>query len=193
MPETFPNQRMVTVHREEVKRDFLGIKNSNWQSASRDLGAQAFNLYIYFAANANGYSFALSPAAVRQTIGMPNSTYRDQLLKLIDKGYLVQSGSNRFDFYEVPQTRRAPIQSANCAPLGMDFENATNDVFSQAQTAQDTTGTDIEINNKDNEKNTSINNETICPIRKAYITPPIAEGKRRPQEKPQEPKKEFIF
>lgn len=124
---------------------------------------------------------------------MPQSTYRDQFQLLIDKGYLVQSGSNRFDFYEVPQTRRAPIQDENCAPLGIDFENATNDVFSQAQTAQDTTGTDIEINNKDNEKNTLINNETLYPIREVYITPPIAEGKKRPQEKPQEPKKEFVF
>lgn len=192
MPETFPNQRMVTVHREEVKSDFLGIKNSNWQFASRDLGAQAFNLYIYFAANADGYSFALSPAAVRQTIGMPNSTYRDQLLKLIDKGYLVQSGSNRFNFYEVPQTRRAPIQSENCAPLGIDFENATNDGFSQAQTAQDNTGKDIEINNRDIEKNTSINNE-LYPERVVYISSPIAEGKKRPQEKTQEQKKEFVF
>ena len=44
MPETFPNQRMITVHREEVKTDFLGIKNENWQAASRDLGAHALRL-----------------------------------------------------------------------------------------------------------------------------------------------------
>ena len=86
MPETFPNQRMITVHREAAKSDFLGIKNENWQAASRDLKPHAFNLYLYFAANADGYSFALSPAAVRQTIGMPNSTYRDQFLILVDKG-----------------------------------------------------------------------------------------------------------
>lgn len=27
---TFPNQRMVKVHRESAKADFLGIKNENW-------------------------------------------------------------------------------------------------------------------------------------------------------------------
>ena len=27
---TFPNQRIVTVHREPAKSDFLGIKNENW-------------------------------------------------------------------------------------------------------------------------------------------------------------------
>ena len=38
-PMTFPNQRVVRIHRESVKSDFLGIKNENWQAASRDLGA----------------------------------------------------------------------------------------------------------------------------------------------------------
>ena len=193
MPETFPNQRMITVHREPAKTDFLGIKNENWQAASRDLGAHALRLYLYLAANADNYSFALSPADIRQRIGIPNSTYRDQFLILVDKGYLVQSGNNKFDFYEVPQTRHAPIQNENCAPHGIDFENATNDGFSQTATAQDNTAKDREINNRDIEKNTSINNETLYPERVVYITSPIAEGKKRPTEKQEVPKGEFVF
>lgn len=193
MPETYPNQRMITIHREAAKSDFLGIKNENWQAASRDLKPHAFNLYLYFAANADGYSFALSPAAVRQTIGMPNSTYRDQFLILVDKGYLVQSGSNKFDFYEVPQTRHAPIQNDNCAALGIDFENDTVDGFSQTATVQDTTAKDREINNRDIEKNTSINNETLYPERVVYIKRPIAEGKKRPPEQQEVPNGEFVF
>ena len=39
MPYTVPNQRVVTIHREKARSDFLGIKNENWQSAARDLGA----------------------------------------------------------------------------------------------------------------------------------------------------------
>ena len=193
MPETFPNQRMITIHREEVKTDFLGIKNENWQAASRDLGAHALRLYLYLAANADNYSFALSPADIRQRIGMPTSTYRDQFLILVDKGYLVQSGNNKFDFYEIPQTRHAPIQNENCAPHGIDFENATNDGFSQTPTAQDNTAKDREINNRDIEKNTSINNETLYPERVVYITSPIAEGKKRPPEQQAVPKGEFVF
>ena len=193
MPETFPNQRMIQVHREPIESDFLGIKNENWQAASRDLGAHALRLYLYLAANADNYSFALSPADIRQRIGMPTSTYRDQFLILVDKGYLVQSGNNKFDFYEIPQTRHAPIQNENCAPHGIDFENATNDGFSQTATAQDNTAKDREINNRDIEKNTSINNETLYPERVVYITSPIAEGKKRPPEKQEVPKGEFIF
>ena len=29
-PITYPNQRVVKIHRESVKTDFLGIKNENW-------------------------------------------------------------------------------------------------------------------------------------------------------------------
>ena len=150
------------------------------------------NLYLYLAANADNYTFALSPADIRQTIGMPTSTYRDQFLKLVDKGYLVQSGSKKYEFYEVPQTRGAHIQSEEHATRGIDFENATNDGFSQAQTVQTDTAEDREINNIDNTINTSINNE-LYPQRVVRIPSPIAEGKKRPQEKPQEPIKEFVF
>ncbi len=193
MAETYPNQRMIRVHREPAKSDFLGIKNENWQAASRDLGAHALRLYLYLAANADNYTFALSPADIRQTIGMPISTYRDQFMVLVDKGYLVPSGSNRYDFYEVPQTRCAPIQSENFAPLGIDFENKTADVFPQTTTVQMNTTEDREINNRDSETNTSINNTNLYPQRVVYITPPIAEGKKRPQERPKEPKQEFEF
>ena len=192
MPTTYPNQRIILIHREQAKSDFLGIKNANWQAASRDLGAHGLRLYLYLAANANNYTLALSPADIRQTIGMPQSTYRDQFQLLIDKGYLVPNSSNGYDFFEVPQTRGAHIQSEEHAARGIDFENATSDVFSQAQTAQDNTGKDREINNIDNTINTSINNE-LYPQRVVYISSPKAEGKKRPQEKPQEPKKEFVF
>ena len=77
MPYTFPNQRTVQIHREKAKTDFLGIKNENWMYASRDLGAHALRLYLYLAANADGFNLALSPADIRQSIGMPTSTYRD--------------------------------------------------------------------------------------------------------------------
>lgn len=76
MPQmTYPNQRMIKIHRERASVDFLGIKNENWQAASRDLGAHALQLYLYLAANANNYTLALSPAAIRQDIGMARSTY----------------------------------------------------------------------------------------------------------------------
>ncbi len=116
---TFPNQRLIKIHRERATSDFLGIKNENWQAAARDLGAHATMLYLYLASNANGYTQALSPVAVRQSIGMARSTYHDQFHKLLDKGYLVPSTGNTFDFYEVPQA--ATRQKNDVSADGLDF------------------------------------------------------------------------
>ena len=142
MPNTVPNQRLIAIHRERAASDFLGIKNSHWQAAARDLGAHALMLYLYFASNANGYMLALSPAAIRQAVGMPQSTYRDQFTKLIDRGYLVQRGdSNTYDFYETPQrvTHTEPIETID----GLDF---TADAYGTPQTVNNEAGKDIEIN-----------------------------------------------
>lgn len=102
---TFPNQRFVCVHRERPTANFLGIKNENWMAAARDLTPHALLLYLYFAANANNYVLAVSPAAIRQAVGMPRSTYHDQFHVLEDKGYLIPTKGNTFDFFEVPSPR----------------------------------------------------------------------------------------
>ena len=124
-PISFPHQRMVKVHREKAKSDFLGIKNENWKAASRDLGPYALQLYLYLASNADNYTFALSPVAVRQAIGMARSTYHDQFHKLVDKGYLVPSHGNTYDFYEVP---KSATQSQNSvSDVGLNFEDCPPD------------------------------------------------------------------
>lgn len=97
-----PNQRIITVKRETPKSDFLGIKNENWQAAARNLTPHAMMLYFYLASNKDNYTFALSPAAVRQAIGMARSTYHDQFHNLVDKGYLVRESGNHYVFYEKP-------------------------------------------------------------------------------------------
>ena len=153
MPNTVPNQRVVTIHRERAASDFLGIKNSSWQAAARDLGAQALMLYLYFASNANGFMLALSPAAIERTVGMPPSTYRDQFRKLINRGYLVQRGdSNIYDFYETAQ-RATHTEKDNTAD-GYDF---TVDAFGTPQAVNDEAAEDIEINiNNTNKTNKGV-------------------------------------
>lgn len=163
MPNTVANQRLITIHRERATSDFLGIKNSHWQAAARDLGAHALMLYLYIASNANGFTLALSPVAIRQAIGMPSSTYRDQFIKLLDRGYLVQRGeSTVYDFYETPQ--HVTHTTADNAVVGFDF---TADAMDEAQTANNNAGEDIEIN---------INNTNIinnCGVEKQVSPTPL--------------------
>ena len=121
-PITFPNQRVVRIHREPVKTDFLGIKNENWQAAARDLGPHGLRLYLYLASNANNYALALSPVAARSAVGIPRTTYCDQFSIMVDKGYLVPGAGNTYDFYEVPQpaTRTQKEMTAD----GLEFEES---------------------------------------------------------------------
>ena len=145
MPNTtYPHQRMVKVHRESVKTDFLGIKNENWKAASRNLRPPAFLLYLYLASNANNYTVALSPAAIRQEIGMARSTYHDQFHILVDKGYLVPAHGNTFDFYETPQPRHA--QTAPTEEMTDDGFNFTDDELQISNAVNSNSGENTEIN-----------------------------------------------
>ncbi len=145
MATTVPNQRIVHIHREHASSDFLGIKNENWKAAARDLGAHALLLYLYFAANKEDFWLALSPAAIRQSIGMPPQTYRDQFLKLIDKGYLVKTGGNVYEFYEVPRaahvTHENIVNDNTCT-----VSNQTPNSSENPQAAQNKTANSREIN-----------------------------------------------
>ena len=147
MPYTAPNQRTITIHREPLGGNFLGVNNENWKYAARVLGAQAFLLYIYFASNKQGFALALSPQAIQKEIGMPPSTYRDQLKKLESLGFIERGEGNKLHFYEAPkrgsrsdlENQRVPFKEKSTAPV----QESTAPAFPE-------TGEDIEIyiNNK---------------------------------------------
>ena len=191
MPNTtFPHQKSVRIHREVARTDFLGIKNANWQAAARDLRPHAFILYLYLASNADNYTLALSPVAVREAVGMARSTYNDQVQNLIDKGYLVLSHGNTYDFYEVPQPRAVRDLNDTSLVINSD-EHLTTAVNEVTDAVNLCTASNREINNSAN----SINNESIniefpsrieAPkVKEIVIKSPKAEGRSRPpvQEK----------
>lgn len=192
MPKnTYPNQRMVCVHREPAKADFLGIKNANWQAAARDLRPFAFLLYLYLASNANNYTLALSPAAIQEAVGMPRNTYHDQFKILMSKGYLVERDRNTFDFYEVPQPRAVTQEKNTMSEAVLNFDESTAPGSEEQQAVQVIPQDGIEINNNQNQPNTVINNNSpnsiYVPKVKEIVIP-------RPTVKPKEPAKaEFYF
>lgn len=167
--KTYPNQRTVKINREEIKNDFLGIKNTNWMAAAKDLSASALKLYMYFASNKNGFSLALSPKAIENQIGMARSTYCDQFKILLEKGYLVHAGGNTYEFYEVPKTvNQTPADGfdvvANTAPDAVNVKEAMPDIKNAADdlpcpsVVSNCTGEDREINNINTVTDNMINN-----------------------------------
>lgn len=105
---TVPNQQLVTIHKDRPTYNFLQISNDHWQNALKDLEPYAFQLYLYFACNANEFTFALSPSAINSAIGMPRSTFYKKRELLKEKGYLIQKGE-RLHFYETPQSPEIPL------------------------------------------------------------------------------------
>ena len=74
------------------------------QCAMTNLKGESFKLWIYLGKNQDGYSFALSSAdAVKWGIGSVSSYHR-AVNELTEKGYLVRSCGNLYDFYELPKT-----------------------------------------------------------------------------------------
>ena len=154
MPDTYPHQKVINIHREPLGGGFLGINNDNWKDAARVLGAQAFLLYIYFASNKDDFKLALSPQAIHKEIGMPPSTYRDQRQKLESLGYLVAGKGNTYHFYETPH--RATRSQSTDGALNSQYEKNTTAVQASTAHVHETPPEDIQIyiNNKDEETNT---------------------------------------
>lgn len=155
--KTYPNQRTVKIHREKATTDFLGIKNENWKAASRDLGAHALRLYLYLAANADGFNLALSQRAAEYDIGIPRSTYYDQFRVLENKGYLKHIRGNTYEFFEKPQPRDRT--SSNEFSDGIDF---TADGQDTPPVENSILSQDREINN--NYSKTNIINSEKNPV-----------------------------
>lgn len=198
MPNTYPNQRMIKIHRESAKRDFLGIMNENWQAAARDLRPHALLLYLYLASNADGFTLALSPAAVREAVGMARSTYADQFQILIDKGYLVLSHGNTYEFFETPQTRPVPTQNSTGDANPSDYPSP-NTESTDTDTAKESPTEHIEINNSTNTQiNSDINKSEsftveVPKVKEITIQRPKVEGKLRPNPFPFPKEGEFSF
>lgn len=69
---------------------------------NKKYGSYALAVYLYFAKNADRYSFALSPKAAREAAGITKSTFEKYVKLMIDEGYLVRRNGNTYDFYETP-------------------------------------------------------------------------------------------
>ena len=124
---------------------------------------------------------------------MARSTYHDQFHVLLDKGYLVPSHGNTFDFYEVP--RPVSCTEFGLSQDGLDFENGTSDGQTMEQAEQTVLPEDIEINidNPDSNTNTLIAAIKAPEVKEITITVPDVTTPKREQLRQQPPKQEFVF
>lgn len=105
---TVPNQDVVTVNKEACNKDnlYATINIRAIQLAMKDLSNAEFQVWLYFAKNQAGYTFAVSPADALNEFGISKDTFKKSKAKLKEKGYLVEDlskGPNHWIFYEIPK------------------------------------------------------------------------------------------
>lgn len=102
--KTVPNQKSVRINKEKCdKQNLYSVINlSAMEEAARDLDAGAFKLWVYFSKNQDNYEFALSSKAVEQEFGIKIKQYNNAVKELTDKGYLVNTKGNNYEFHENP-------------------------------------------------------------------------------------------
>ena len=105
----YPNQRVICIKenatpKEGTNERFVVFDYETMMKTMRDLTPTAHHLwfYLYAYANENGCEFALSRKDVIKETGISASSYARAVAELKEKGYLVHTTDNRYDFYATP-------------------------------------------------------------------------------------------
>ena len=131
MPETVPNQKLVTIKKAPCDRDnlYAKINIEAIQKAMNNLTNAEFQIWVYFAKNQEAYTFALSPKAAEEW-NISRTTFNRTVFKFIEEGYLVadKDGSNHYDFHEIPKEKGTYIpyhSKPKEKDAGINFEDFT--------------------------------------------------------------------
>ena len=98
---TYPNQRVITIKENATPKEGTNERFDYeiMMKTMRDLTPTAYNLWFYLYAYENGCEFALSRKDVMEKTGISASSYARAVAELNEKGYLIHTGDNRYDFY----------------------------------------------------------------------------------------------
>ena len=102
--KSFPNQKLITIHKPEYKGNFVQIGIDEWQEAFATLPRISFGLYLYLCGNKDKFNLALSSVDVQKSLGISDSSYRRAVEDLLAAGYLIMRNGNEhtLDFYTTP-------------------------------------------------------------------------------------------
>ena len=110
---TSPNQRIIT-----IKKTVEGDKAHPYTLCVKEILVEAakvlkgndFKLFMYFYSNKEDWTLGFSPQDVADNWGMSTDTARSCFNNLIDKGFIVPLGKNKFKFYDKSQKSNIKIK-----------------------------------------------------------------------------------
>lgn len=89
---------LITKKREKKEDIFLMLSWNQYLKAANTLSASGLKLYMYLAKNKDGYKFYFSPKDFMEKFNISDRTYRNAKNELMEKGYLIDIGSNKIEF-----------------------------------------------------------------------------------------------
>lgn len=102
---TVSNQKVVEVNKCKCdsKNLYSCINLKAMENAAQVLTAPAFKMWVYFASNQDGYTFALSSKEIEERWGMKRKQYSNAVNELIENNYLVpiSEKTNKYTFMEM--------------------------------------------------------------------------------------------
>ena len=103
--KSYPNQKIITIHKPQYLENFLQVAIDEWQEAFITLPRTSFGLYLYLCSNQNGFPLSLSSADVQKRLNVSDSSYRRAVEDLLAAGYLIMRNDNEhtLDFFTSPQ------------------------------------------------------------------------------------------
>lgn len=101
---TYPNQRQITIHKCEGKKNYSKIDKAANLKAMSTLGYSAYMLYMRLCMNATDFKMILSKEIVCSETSLTKNPYYAGFDKLVREGYLVLKPGSKclYDFYEDP-------------------------------------------------------------------------------------------
>lgn len=116
---TYENQKTITTKgAEHDKANKYGVFNIDAMfDAMTLLSDKGFKVWCYMAKNQNNYTFALSCKDVCEKCKMTKPTYLKCVQELIQSGYLVETSSNHYDFFEkLPEEEEVEVTVKKAEP-----------------------------------------------------------------------------
>lgn len=100
--KTYPNQKVITINKAKADREntYATINKECLMKAITELTHNELKIYLYLASNQNGFQLALSSADIADKTNASKRKIQESINSLIEKGYLVETGSNSYDFIE---------------------------------------------------------------------------------------------
>ena len=106
--------RTVTVKKERTPaKVMVKVNRDAADKAAEKLTNNAFKLWMFFALNQDNFKVLWTSNVAKSWCGVSRTTYYKIFNELVDKGYLVDTGNNNYEFHDFPQNNSRTGQKTN--------------------------------------------------------------------------------